>query len=135
MRVRGAITACLLVAAAATALAAGGCGSSDEEQIREVLRAVAHPRDRSDAERACRARTARAKAQMAGTSFGGDFAECVGWNDPEGAASASIPQRPFREDIVIRGDRAEAFIGEGDRVALRKVDGAWKIDSFLDLER
>jgi hypothetical protein len=125
------------VALALAATAAGGCGSSDEDQIRELVALYHAPESRADAERVCRARTARAEAQMTrlGLAGAGPFAACVSWLDPSeltGAASASVaapPRSPPK--ITVRGDRA-LVVDNRNRLGLRKVAGTWKLDNLVD---
>ncbi len=119
----------------ATVVAIGGCGSTDEEQIRDAVKTVqTAPRDMDGAERVCSRLTARAEAQF--TAFLGAFGgsqDCVklfakAETDDSGDTQLDLDGAK----ITIRGDRAVIAAKDGDKIGLREVDGDWKIDNVIN---
>ena len=114
---------------AAAALSAGGCGASDEEEIRAVTKEFMRL-DAKDADRACELITARAQAQL--TVFAGD-GECekalrkVEQDEGEQPKPREIDKAPLK----VRDDRAVLTIDD-QRLGLRKVDGTWRVDNLFN---
>ena len=113
---------------AAAAVSVGGCGASDEEQIRAVTKEFMRL-DAKDADRACDLITARAQAQL--TAFVGN-GECekvlqkVDQSDEQ-----PKPQEIDRAALKIRDDQAVLRIDE-QPLGLRKVDGEWRVDNLFN---
>ena len=106
----------------------GGCGASDEEQIRGVAKEFMQL-DAKDADRACELITPRAQAQL--TAFVGD-GECVkALQKIEQSDEQPKPREIDEAALKIRADRALLSIGE-QPLGLRKVDGEWRVDNFFN---
>jgi transposase len=128
-----------LVAAALAlgAFAAAGCGSSDKEEIRAVVKELQRAgSSKAHGTRVCAVLTARAQAQM--TTFLGGFtggegcAEVLGkaQPDPDVVTSGDVA----KATVTVRGDRALMhFAGADDEpIGLARVDGEWRIDNILN---
>jgi hypothetical protein len=125
-------------------LALTGCGTgrvaqadrtTDEDQIVEALKTHMEAQAEGDGERAC-AQLTQKEQRVQGEGLGAG-SSCVS------AVSRRARLLPPDADVVeiravrlINGDRAEViaeFPRETDRVAFKRVDGKWKIDSFAEL--
>ena len=124
------VRTCLTTAAiAAAALAIGGCGASDEEQIREVAKEFVRLDTKKDAQRTCELLTARAEAQLTAFVGGGECVKAMRKLD-------SDEDRPSARElnkakVRVRGDRALLAFGE-QSIGLRKADGDWQVDNVLN---
>src|SRR5688572_19359395 len=113
------LSACLL------ALVAGGCGASDEEQVRERVGELSQALDDKDGKRACELLSPYAEAQYIAILglFGGE-SRCEKLladldRDEEERASAKEIERA---KVRIRGDVA-LVAGKGmESIGLRKID-------------
>ena len=113
---------------AAAALSVGGCGASDEEEIRSVTKEFMRL-DAKDADRACELITARAQAQL--TAFVGD-GECeTALKKVENSDEQPKPREIDKAALKIRDDRAVMTLDE-QRLGLRKVDGDWRVDNLFN---
>ncbi len=118
-----------LLSAAAVAVAAlvlGGCGGSDEKDIREVVKTSQRLEDRS---RVCGLMTPRAQAQATALFGGGSCARLELERDEDAPTNSEID----KASLKVRGDRAVlSFGGEDPDLGLRKVDGRWLIDNTIN---
>ena len=126
IKIRRRVSVPILVAAAALGL--GGCGGSDEEDIRAVAKEFIRL-DAKDAERACELITPRAQAQL--TVFAGN-GECVkALRQVENDGDKPAPGEIDKAALKIRDDRALLSLDES-RMGLRKVDGDWRVDNLFN---
>ena len=114
---------------AVAALSLGGCGTSDEEQIRGVAREFVRLDAAKDAGRLCELITPRAQAQL--TAFVGN-GECVKTlKKVEQSDEQPKPRKIDKAALKVRDDRAVLTIDE-QRIGLRKVDGKWRVDNLFN---
>ena len=130
MRVSGYVVAAVLALGAFA-----GCGSSDEEEIRAVVKELQRSgSDKADGARVCALLTPRARAQLttflSGFAGGGSCAAVLAkaQREPGEVTSGDVA----KADVTVRNDRALIrFPGEGDDpIGLARVDGEWRIDNI-----
>ena len=125
-----------LVAVCLLALGAGGCGASDEEQIRDAVADLSRAVDKKDAGRACEVLSFRAEAQFAGFAsvFSGATTceEVMKAGEPDDEQRLT-PKAIEQAKVTIRDDLAllRARKDEG-AVGLRNIDGEWRVDNILN---
>ena len=130
------MSGCLGLIAMVASAAISGCGSSDEQQIRDTVSALERSLDKQDAGRACELLTARAEAQYA--TIAGLFVPRDGCADAVRNVERSDDQKLSQRSIdtakvSIRDDLAILGVGRKDRrVGLRRVDGDWQVDNVLN---
>jgi hypothetical protein len=125
----------LALAGCGTGHVAHADGTSDKDQIVEALKTHLEAAAEGNGERAC-AQLTQKEQRVQGEGFGAG-SSCVS------KVSRLARLLPPDADVVeiravrlINGDRAEViaeFPRETDRVAFKRVDGEWKIDSFAEL--
>ena len=128
-------TSCpVLLVLTIAALALGGCGKSDEEQIRSVASEFDHAVDRKDPGRACELLGPNAEAQLVAMASGFSRARgCAEFfkrsePDDEGPSLTS----PDDAKVRVRGDLATLTGRRDDEaIGLRKIDGDWRIDDLF----
>jgi hypothetical protein len=115
----------------AVALSFGGCGASDEEEIRAVAKEF-NRLDAKDAERACELITTRAEAQLTAFVADGGNGDCVkALQQVEQSDEQPTPGEIDKAVLKIRDDRAVLNFDE-QPLGLRKVDGDWQIDNLFN---
>jgi len=125
-----------ILAVAVAALALGGCGKSDDEQIRSAVRDLRAALEKKDAERACGLLGPNAEAQyvaiLSSVSRARGCAELVRQSDTDDEDVASARRQVANAKITVRGDMA-MLAGSGDEgpIGLRKIDGDWQVDDLL----
>jgi hypothetical protein len=115
--------------------ALGGCGSSDEDEIRDVSRAFLAALRHNDGRHACELMTLRASAQLR--------AQLATWQDAAGSCENVIkntrpdqsraPAAVSKARLTSRSDLAVLrFGGDTEPLGLRRVDGSWRVDNLLN---
>lgn len=118
------------------ALALGGCGKSDEEQIRSAVRDLGRALEKKDGERACELLGPNAQAQyiaiLSGFSRARGCAELVRRSEPDEENVASARRQVTNAKVTVRGDHA-MLAGSRDEgpIGLRKIDGDGRIEDLL----
>lgn len=132
---RGRLPLLVVMAVAVTGCALGSCGSSDEDEIREVSKVFLGALSHKDGDRACGLMTTRASVQLRA-----DFAV---YQDATGNCENIVRNtRPMlrvqeaavaKAALAVRHDRAVLrFRGDDDPLGLRRVDGSWRVDNLLN---
>lgn len=113
---------------AGAALSVGGCGASDEEEIRAVTKEFMRL-GAKDADRACELITARAQAQLTVFVGNGECEEVL--KEVEQSDEQAKPSEVDKAALKIRDDRAVLRIDK-QSLGLRKVDGKWRVDNLFN---
>lgn len=125
----------VVAAVVVASCALGGCGSSDEDDVRDVTRAyVAALRD-MDGRRACALMTMRASVQLRArlATFEDAAGSCENVVGNTRADRSRTPAAAGNAMLRVRGDRAALTFGDhADPLGLRRVDGSWRVDNILN---
>ena len=114
------LTRCTILVALTCAAALAGCGTSDEEELRTVVKELRSALREHNGERACGLLNDHAKAQLKG-----DCARKILSFDP------GTPK--FDGALTVQAERASQAIQSGGRtrgIAFRKADGDWRIEEL-----
>jgi hypothetical protein len=133
---RGPLPLLACMAVAVTGCALGSCGTSDEDEIRDVSRVFLGALSHKDGHRACELMTTRASVQLrAGFAVfqdaTGNCENIVSNTRPDGTRAPAAAVGKAR--LTVRDDRAVLrFRGDKDPLGLRRVDGSWRVDNVLN---
>jgi len=129
--------AAALAGCALAALAAGGCGGDDEEDVRAAFVDLRFAYFAGDYGAVCTGMTAPARRELA------DMGHGPGGACPHDMAERLSSAAPSRRDrlpaeiagVVVDDDRATVTVDLGGRsasaIAFAKVDGRWKLDELF----
>lgn len=115
--------------------ALGGCGGSDEDDIRDVSRAFFAALRVKDGPRACALMTMRASVQLRAqlATFQDAAGSCENVIRNTGPDPSRTPATVGKARVAVRGDRAVLrFGGDSDPLGLRRVGGSWRVDNILN---
>jgi hypothetical protein len=133
---RGPLPLLAYMAVAVTGCALGSCGSSDEDEIRDVSKVFLGALSHKDGGRACELMTTRASVQLR-ASFAafqdatGNCENIVSNTRPDGTRAHAAAVGKAR--LTVRDDRAVLrFRGDADPLGLRRVDDSWRVDNLLN---
>lgn len=140
---RGRLRWVVFMAVAVTGCALGSCGSSDDDEIREVSKAFLRALSHKDGDRACGLMTARASVQLrAQFAFNEDAAgncENIVRNTRPmlraRVAAVATATLSVRHDLAVLrfdADPDPLRLGRVDPLGLRRVDGSWRVDNLLN---
>ena len=111
------------------AVVAGGCGSQEEDAVRDVIKVYLRAVADGDGRKACGQLTPAGQRELIAGVFGARRCD-----EAVRLYADRLPDRlkdrlrnPTIDQIEVRGPRATVHVKDIERGALEKVDGKWKV--------